>query len=46
MGLGVFAVAADQGIDLRGAKDGFSSFWHFLPHPRYEKLKLENKKNQ
>lgn len=37
MGLGVFGVTADQDIDLRGAKDCFSSFLLFLPHPRYEK---------
>lgn len=36
MGLGVFDVAAEQGIDLREAKDCFSSFLLFLPHPRYK----------
>lgn len=31
MGLKVFGVAADQGIDLMGAKDCFSSFLLFSP---------------
>ena len=37
MGLGVFGAAAARGDNLSGANDGFSSFLHFLPQPRYEK---------
>lgn len=36
-GFAGFGVAAVQGDNLSGAKDGFSSFLLFLPHPRYEK---------